>query len=171
MAINETLLPQFDHEMQITRTCLAMVPTDKMAWKPHPKSMSMGHLASHIADMVSWTIKIIDSDEFDIAPPGGEPHKVKDAETTAELLATFDKAVAGAHSALAGVSDETLKGIWTFKYAGDVVVSMPRIANLHAFILSHIIHHRGQLSVYLRLNDIPVPSIYGPSADSAPGPM
>lgn len=171
MSISETFLPQFDHEMQITRSCLAQVPTDKMTWKPHTKSMSMGHLASHIADMVSWANGIVSSDEFDIAPPGGEPHQVKDAETTDELLAMFDKAVAGAHAAIAGADDETLTGAWTFKYGGEVVVSMPRIANLQAFIVSHIIHHRGQLSVYLRLNDIPVPSIYGPSADSAPASM
>lgn len=171
MSISDAFLPQFDHEMQITRSCLAQVPTGKMAYKPHEKSMTMGHLASHIADMVSWTVGIIRDDEFDVAPPGGEPHRVKDAETTEELLATFDKAVAAAHDAIAGASDETLRGVWTFKYAGNVVVAMPRIANLHAFIVSHIIHHRGQLSVYLRLNDIPVPSIYGPSADSAPASM
>jgi uncharacterized damage-inducible protein DinB len=169
--ISQTFLPQFDHEMQITRTCLAEVPTDKMAYKPHEKSMTMGHLSSHIADMVSWTNTIIDTEEFDIAPPGGKPHEVRDAETTEELLAAFDKAVAAAHTAIAAVSDETLQGSWTFKYGGETVVSMPRIASLHAFIVSHIIHHRGQLSVYLRLNDIPVPSIYGPSADSAPASM
>jgi uncharacterized damage-inducible protein DinB len=166
LSISETFLPKFDHEMQVTRSCLANVPTDKMAWKPHPKSMTMGHLASHIADMVSWTDGIISDDEFDIAPPGKAPRQVKDAETTEDLLAMFDKAVASAHDAIAGASDETLRGTWTFKYAGNVVVAMPRISNLHAFIVSHIIHHRGQLSVYLRLNDIPVPSIYGPSADS-----
>ena len=171
MSISENFLPQFDHEMQITRSCLAQASTDKMAWKPHEKSMTMGRLASHIADMVSWAKGIINTDEFDVAPPGGEPYQVKDAGTTEELLAMFDKAVAGSRPAIAGASDETLRGTWTFKSGGEVVVSMPRIACLHAFIVSHIIHHRGQLSVYLRLNDIPVPSIYGPSADSGPRPM
>ena len=155
MSTSQIFLPQFDHEMQITRSCLAQVPTENMAYKPHEKSTTMGRLSSHIADMVSWTNTIIDTEEFDVAPPGGTPHEIHDTETTEELLAAFDKAVAAADAAIAAA------------VSGETVVSMPRIASLHAFIVSHIIHHRGQLSVYLRLNDIPVPSIYGPSADSA----
>jgi hypothetical protein len=161
LSISQTFQPQFDHEMQITRSCLAQVPTENMAYKPHEKSMTMGRLSSHIADLVSWTNTIIDTEEFDVAPPGGKPHEIHDAETTEELLAVFDKAVAAADAAIAAaVSDETSRGSWAFKYGGETVVSMPRIASLHALIVSQII-------VYLRLNDIPGPSIYGPSADSA----
>jgi uncharacterized damage-inducible protein DinB len=170
LPLSDALLPEFDQEVQVTRKCLANVPTDKMTWKPHEKSMAMGRLASHITDMVSWANAIIDTDEFDIAPPGGEPHRAHEAATTEELLAIFDKNAAEARAAIAGASDETLRGKWAFKYAGKTISAMPRIANLRGFVYNHIIHHRGQLSVYLRLNDIPVPSIYGPSADDA-GPM
>jgi uncharacterized damage-inducible protein DinB len=168
--MNQPLLAEFENEMQTTRRCLANVPTEKMSWTPHPKSMPMGRLASHIADMVDWASEIIANDVLDIAPPGGEPREMKEAASTAELLQIFDKNLAAAVSAIAAADDETLLQDWTFKYGGKPLMTIPRIASLRGFVLSHIIHHRGQLSVYLRLNDIPVPSIYGPSADDA-GPF
>jgi uncharacterized damage-inducible protein DinB len=128
--------------------------------------MSMGRLASHIADMVGWASEIIADDVMDISP---EPFK-NEAHSTAELLEKFDKNLAAAIPAIAGASDETLFVDWTFKVEGKPLMTLPRIASVRGFVLSHIIHHRGQLSVYLRLNDIPVPSIYGPSADD-PGPF
>lgn len=170
MSLNEPLLEEFENEMQTTRKCLANVPTEKMSWKPHEKSMSMGRLASHIADMVGWASEIIANDVLDIAPPDGEPREMNEAASTAELLENFDKNLAAGSAAIAAASDETLFENWTFKYGGKALMTMPRIASIRGFVLSHIIHHRGQLSVYLRLNDIPVPSIYGPSADDA-GPF
>ena len=170
MGLDQALLAEFEHEMQTTRKCLANVPTAKMSWTPHEKSMSMGRLASHIADMVGWASEIIANDVLDIAPPDGEPRETKEAVSTEELLEIFDKNLAAGVSAIAAASDETWFEDWTFKFGGKPLMTIPRIASIRGFVLSHIIHHRGQLSVYLRLNDIPVPSIYGPSADDA-GPF
>lgn len=169
MSLNQALLAEFENEMQTTRKCLASVPTEKMGWTPHEKSMSMGNLASHIADMVGWTSEIIANDVMDIAPDGA-PAPARVASSSAELLEKFDKNLAAGIAAIAGASDETMFHEWTFKFGGKPLMTLPRIASLRGFVLSHIIHHRGQLSVYLRLNDIPVPSIYGPSADDA-GPF
>lgn len=170
MGLNEALLAEFENEMQTTRKCLANVPTEKMNWTPHEKSMSMGRLASHIADMVGWASEIIANDVLEIAPPGGEPRQTKEAASTEELLEIFDKNLAAGTAAIAGASDETFFQDWTFKYGGRALMTIPRVGSIRGFVLSHIIHHRGQLSVYLRLNDILVPSIYGPSADDA-GPF
>lgn len=170
MSLNQALLAEFENEMQTTRKCLANVPTAKMSWTPHAKSMTMGRLASHIADMVGWASEIIANDVLDIAPTGGEPRQTKEASSTDELLGAFDKNLAAGIAAIAAARDETLLEDWTFQYGGKALMTIPRIASIRGFVLSHIIHHRGQLSVYLRLNDIPVPSIYGPSADDA-GPF
>ena len=161
MSLNQALLAEFENEMQTTRKCLAGVLTDKMSWKPHEKSMSMGRLASHIADMVGWASEIIADDVMDISP---EPQN-SETRSAAELLERFDKNLAAAVAAIASASDETMFKDWTFKVDGRELMTMPRIASIRGFVLSHIVHHRGQLTVYLRLNDIPVPSIYGPSAD------
>lgn len=169
MGLNEALLAEFENEMQTTRKCLASVPTEKMSWKPHEKSMSMGRLASHIADMVGWASEIIANDVLEIAPDGAPP-PANEAASTAELLENFDKHLAMGSASIRGASDETLFENWTFKFGGKALMTVPRMAAIRGFVLSHIIHHRGQLSVYLRLNDIPVPSIYGPSADDA-GPL
>jgi uncharacterized damage-inducible protein DinB len=140
-----------------------------MSWKPHEKSMSMGRLASHISDMVGWASEIIADDVMDIAPDGAQP-PANAAASTGELLENFDGHLASGSAAIGGASDETLFENWTFKFGGKELMTLPRIAAIRGFVLSHIVHHRGQLSVYLRLNDIPVPSIYGPSADDA-GPF
>jgi uncharacterized damage-inducible protein DinB len=165
MAISQALLPEFDAEMAATRKTLERVPTDKFGWKPHQKSFAMGPLAIHIATMTGWAKDTIENDSFDIAPVGGQPHQMPKAETTAELLALFDKSVASARKALAGASDEYLMKPWSLLNGGKTVMTMPRIAVVRNFVMNHTIHHRAQLGVYLRLNDIPVPSIYGPSAD------
>jgi uncharacterized damage-inducible protein DinB len=165
LSLSAALLPEFDQEMKVARTCLERVPTDKMPWRPHDKSMNMGRLASHIADMLRWTKSIFEDDELDIAPPGGEPRKVHETFSSEELLKFFDESAAAARALIAGASDEQLITTWIFKYGGHDVLTLPRIACIRSFVFNHIIHHRGQLSVYLRLNDIPVPSIYGPSAD------
>lgn len=161
MAIKDALLPEFDHEMATARKVIERVPEDKFGYKPHDKSMTMGRLASHIAEMPNWATSGITLDSLDLA--GG--YKPFEAGSRAELLAAFDKSVAGARSAIAGASDETLMKNWSLKNGDKTLMTMPKIAVVRTFVMNHVIHHRGQLSVYLRLNNVAVPSIYGPSAD------
>jgi uncharacterized damage-inducible protein DinB len=161
MAIKDALLPEFDHEMATCRTVIERVPEAKFSYKPHEKSMTMGALASHIADMPTWAVVGITQDSIDMA--GG--FKPFQAASSAELLAAFDKNVVSARSAIDGASDETLMQNWSLKNGDTTLMSMPKIAVVRSFVLNHVIHHRGQLSVYLRLNNVAVPSIYGPSAD------
>ena len=165
MAMSDALLPEFDQEMANTRKTLERVPEDKFGWKPHEKSFAMGHLASHIATLPSWSVMAVNQDSIDIAPVGEPPRKGPEAKTPEELLSMFDSNVAAARAAIAGASDEQLFKPWTLLSGGKTVLTMPKIAVLRSFVMSHSIHHRAQLGVYLRLNDIPVPSIYGPSAD------
>jgi len=161
MAIKDALLPEFDHEMATARKVIERVPAEKFGYKPHDRSMTMGALASHIAEMPTWATTGIAMDSIDLAG-GYQPFQPK---STAELLQAFDKNVAGAHNAIAGASDETLMKSWSLKRGDVTLMTMPKIAVVRSFVLNHLIHHRGQLSVYLRLNNIPVPSMYGPSAD------
>lgn len=164
MGIGESMLPEFDHEMANTRKTLARVPDNKFDWKPHEKSFAMGALAQHLGNLPSWASVTIDMDEFDMAP-AGKPVKLEPLHSTAAVLELFDKNVAKARVAIAGASDEHLFKAWTLLSGGNKILSLPRVACLRSFVMNHIIHHRAQLGVYLRLNDIPVPSIYGPSAD------
>jgi uncharacterized damage-inducible protein DinB len=161
VAIVDALLPEFDHEMTTTRKVLERVPEDKFAWKPHAKSFSLGALAAHVAILPTWGKETLEKSEIDIA--GGQPPAAP--LSRAELMATFDKHVAATRFALVGKTDAELLATWTLKRGGKTIFSMPKTAVLRSFVLSHLIHHRGQLSVYLRLLDVPVPSIYGPSAD------
>ena len=165
MPISQTLLPEFDHEMANTRKTLERVPDDKFAWKPHEKSMSLGGLATHLANIPSWTANTFDQDELDIAPVGAPPFRLEEAKSRADLLAAFDKNVASARAALEAASDENWQGKWSLLSGGNRIFTLPRTAVMRGFIMSHSIHHRAQLGVYLRLLDVPVPSIYGPSAD------
>ena len=165
MPISQALLPEFDQEMANTRKSLERVPDGKFAWKPHEKSMTMGRLASHCAEIPGWAIPTIQQDELDLAPPGAPPFQPTVANTTAELLAIFDKNVAGARAALADVSDEHLMKTWSLLMTGRAIITMPRVAVIRGMVMNHLIHHRAQLGVYLRLNDVPVPATYGPSAD------
>ena len=168
MGLGEALLPEFDHEMATTRKTLERVPEDKFDWKPHEKSTTLGALATHLANLPSWVVHTLDKDELDMAPPGQPPLRIEPARTRDEVLAAFDQNVAAARAALAGASDERLHGLWTLLQGGNKVLTLPRAAVLRSFVMSHSIHHRAQLGVYLRLNDIPVPSVYGPSADESP---
>jgi len=165
MALRDSLLPEFDHEMQTTRKTLERVPEDKTDWKPHNTSMAMGRLAGHIAEMAGFAASTFHGDSFDFAPPGGAPVKPTVMTTRKELLELFDKNVADARAAIFKASDEELMKTWTLMNGGKTFFAMPRITVLRSMILNHIIHHRGQLSVYLRMNQVPVPSIYGPSGD------
>jgi len=161
MALNEALLPEFDHEMQTTRRTLERVPEDKLAWKPHQKSMTMGGLATHLATITHWVDAVVGMDSFDVstAPPTPE------LKSRQELLSAFDENVARARKTISATGDAAMMKPWSLIAGGKTMFSLPRIGVLRSFVLNHIIHHRGQLSVYLRLNDVSVPSIYGPSAD------
>ncbi|MGE0129550.1 MAG: DinB family protein [Blastocatellales bacterium] len=165
MSISASLLPEFDNEMANTRKALERVPDDKFDWTPHEKSMVLGVLATHLANLPIWTVFTINQDSLDLAPPGGEPFKTPEANSRQEILQMFDENVAAARATIAGASDEELLKPWTLLKGGVTLMTLPKIAVLRSFVMNHIIHHRGQFTVYLRLNDIPVPSIYGPSAD------
>ena len=165
MPLNQALLPEFDQEMANTRKTLERVPEGKFEWKPHQKSFSMVALATHLATLPSWGVVTIQNDSFDLAPEGEPPPKNEPAKSVVELLERFDRSVAATREALSAASDEDLIKTWTLLKGGVAIFSLPRVAALRSFVMNHNIHHRAQLGVYLRLNDIPVPSIYGPSAD------
>ncbi len=167
MKISETLLPEFDQEMDNTRKVLERVPLDKFDWKPHPKSSSFGALTAHVAGMADWAVLTLENESFDYAPPGAPPYEAPKFTSTEQLLAAFDKGVAQARSALAAADDSKLLAPWSLLAGGKTMMTMPRVAVVRSFVMNHTIHHRAQLGVYLRLNDIPVPALYGPSADES----
>lgn len=161
MSMSQNFLPEFDEEMANTRKLLELVPDGKFAFKPHEKSMNLGDLAGHVAELPSWAISTIDQDFLDLSPD----HQSHYPETTSGLLAAFDKNVKEARAKIAGATDEHLATIWTFRYGGKDIFSAPRSAVLRSSMMNHIIHHRAQLGVYLRMNDVVFPGMYGPSAD------
>jgi uncharacterized damage-inducible protein DinB len=165
MAINEMLLPEFDQEMAKTRTSLERVPDDKFDWKPHTKSMSVRQLAVHLATIPGWGAEVFDKTSLDVAPVGAPPYKPPDVNSRKDLLDVFDSSVSKARQALQSAGDPLFMEKWTLLAGGKTIFSMPRIAVFRGMIMNHMIHHRAQLGVYLRLNDLPVPAIYGPSAD------
>ena len=164
MPMNQALLAEFDQEMANTRKTLERVPDAKWDWKPHPKSGTTGWLVNHIVMFPGWAGSMFTSESFDIAP-GGKQIEFPSAHNTKEALAIFDEGVSAARAALAKATDEQLLKTWALLNNGQVIFSMPRVAVLRGMIMNHLIHHRAQLTVYFRLNDIPVPALYGPSAD------
>ena len=162
MALSEAILLEFDQEMANTWRTLERVPGDKFDWKPHPKSWNLGELATFLAILPGWGATTIAQDSLDLLGPA-PPHPA--ASTAKELVQLFDKNVAGARGAIAGASDQHLMNPWTLLKGGKKLFSLPRIVVLRSFVMNHMIHHRGQLTVYLRMNDVPVPAIYGPTAD------
>jgi uncharacterized damage-inducible protein DinB len=166
MAIAESILPEFDHETATTRTLLERVPADKSEWKPHPKSMSLGQLAMHIANLPRWASITLERTEFDTNPADGPRITTPPFESTSSLLQAYDASVSAARALLAATPDAGFMVQWTLKNGGKNMFSMPRIAVFRSFVLNHAVHHRGQLSVYLRLLDVPIPNIYGPTADT-----
>jgi uncharacterized damage-inducible protein DinB len=167
MALTEALVREMQQENRVTRSLLEIVPADRADWKPHEKSFSMGQLASHIVNLQGWVLLALEHSEFDMHPPGQEPVKSPGFDTVEALLDRFDRNVAAAHEALETAADADLFVDWTLKNAGSTVFTAPKAGVLRSFILNHTIHHRGQLSVYLRLCDVPLPMIYGPTADTA----
>jgi uncharacterized damage-inducible protein DinB len=164
MLLIDALLPEFDREMTLTRRLLERVPEDRFDWKPHPKSMSLGALSTHLAHLPVWAEVTARQTTFDLAT---QPPR-EAAASRQELLATFDRNVAQAREALVGRTDAELLAPWTLKSGSHTIFTMPKTSVLRSMVLNHLVHHRGQLSVYLRLHDVPVPSIYGPSADEGP---
>jgi uncharacterized damage-inducible protein DinB len=165
MPIADSILPEFDHEMSNTRKTLERVPDDKFAWKPHEKSMTLGRLSGHLAEMPGWGIYTLSSESMDLAPVDGPPVQSPQPKNRQEVLALFDKGVAEMRAALAAAKDDQLLKPWSLLAGGKPIFTMPRIAVIRGMILNHGIHHRAQLGVYLRLNNLPVPALYGPSAD------
>ncbi|MFN7930439.1 MAG: DinB family protein [Blastocatellia bacterium] len=165
MSIAQSLLPEFDQEMVGTRKTLERVPDDKLNWRPHEKSMTMAGLATHIANMLNWATVTLTQDNFDFQPEGSEPYREESITSRAELLAKFDQGATATRAALAASSDEAMMANWSLLKGGVALFTMPRVAVLRGMIFNHIIHHRAQLCVYLRMNDVPVPALYGPSAD------
>lgn len=164
MTIAETMLAELDHEMAGTRRMLAAIPHDRASFRPHPRSVSMVELASHLASIPTWITRAIETGEFDISPPGA-PHARPRQLPMAQVLETFDANVRSARATLAAADDERMRQTWQLKKNGAVVATLPRAHVVRSFALSHMIHHRGQLSVYLRLVDALVPGVYGPTAD------
>jgi len=165
MTIGQSLLSEYDQEMQSTRKALERVPEEKWSWKPHEKSGTVGWLASHVATVPEWITMTLKTAEFDYAPVGAPSYVPPKIENRVQLLAAFDKASAEARTAIASASDADMMGNWKLLAGGKEIFTMPRIACIRGMCLNHLYHHRGQLTVYLRLTGVPVPGLYGPSAD------
>jgi len=165
MALRDALLPEFDHEMANTRKALERVSDSSLDHQPHQKSYTMRQLASHLANIPSWVDFTLRRDELDFGSPEMANFATPQAKDNAELLSLFDANVKAARKVIEETSDEEFGGMWTMREGEKVYFTMPKIAVMRGFIMNHSIHHRGQLTVYLRLNDLAVPSIYGPSAD------
>jgi uncharacterized damage-inducible protein DinB len=163
MSLAESLLMEFDQEAQTTKRVLERVPDDKLTWKPHPTSFSLGQLAQHIASGPGQIAAAVVPDTFEF-PNSPRP----EAKSRQEVLETFSKSMASARATLKSMDDARLLSDWTLTKNGKVIMSVPRIGFLRAILMNHTYHHRGQLSVYLRMLEVPVPSIYGPSADENP---
>jgi len=164
MALSDTLLPEYDNEMKTTRRVLERVDESQLAWQPHEKSMTLGRLASHLAELPAMGGKILGADSWDIAAGDYKPHNLA---SRSEILEHFDKHAAATRAEIAGSDDAKLLEMWTFKRGEQTIFKAPKIGALRGMIMNHIIHHRGQLTVYLRLTGSAVPSVYGPSADES----
>jgi uncharacterized damage-inducible protein DinB len=166
MSLVDALLPEFDREMGSTRRVLERVPDGQFAWQPHPKSMTMGRLAEHLAELPHWVGVTVGQSEFDMGT-ARRPDGYTSPQTREAVLAMFDANVTAARAALAGRTDAELMAPWTLLRGGHTLFTMPKASVLRSFVMNHIVHHRGQMTVYLRLHDVPLPSIYGPSGDEA----
>ena len=151
--------------MTATRHVLERVPDGKSSWKPHPKSMTLSRLATLVAELPAWAVNAMTRDELDIMPPGGPPPKFEALESRARILELFDRNAAAARAAIAQAPDAEFKKPWAFKVAGRTITTNSKFTVYRRTVLNHLVHHRAQLTVYLRLNDVPVPAVYGPTAD------
>lgn len=166
MPINQSFLGELSQELATTRKVLSRVPDEKLGWKPHEKSMTLGQLASHVAEMHNWGVVTLTTAELDLAPVDGPKLEAFKGRTAAEILARFEESALHLQSVLAEATDDAAWMMpWSLKMAGQTMFTLPRVAVMRGMICNHIVHHRAQLSVYLRMLDVPVPSMYGPSAD------
>jgi len=163
MSISQAFLPEFDQEMANTRKLLERVPNGKSEYKPHEKSMTLGRLAGHVAELPGWAKTTLETQLLELQP-GSQGLTASSPE---QLLETFDSNVAAARPLIENASDADWMKTWTLKFGGKEIMSMPRVAVMRGVVMNHLIHHRAQLGVYLRLNDVAIPGMYGPSADEA----
>ena len=163
MALIETLLPEFDREMGLTRRVLERVPDGQFDWRPHPTSFTLGRLAEHLSEMPMWAEMTMTQSGIEAATQ--RPADYVGPATRAAVLAQFDKHLKAGRGALVGKTDAEFNAPWTLKSGGKEVFTMPKAAVMRNFVLNHMIHHRGQMLVYLRMLGVPVPSVYGPSGD------
>jgi uncharacterized damage-inducible protein DinB len=166
VSIAASILPEFDQEMKSTRAMIALVDDSIAGWKPHEKSWTTGELALHLANLPTWVTIALGGKEFDMDPAGGKPAPRR-WESRATMLAAFDANVSAARAAIEATPDDAMMVGWSLKKGGVTIFTIPRVAVLRSFVLNHTIHHRGQLSVCLRMRDVPLPAIYGPTADAA----
>jgi len=165
MPIKDTFLAELEQEAPLTRKFLERVPQDRLAWKPHEKSMTLGRLASHIAELPGWGEIILAQEEFDMSPPGGERPAGANLDKVQDIVALYDGNMEKLRERLASTSDDAFMEMWALKSGGEIIFSAPRVGVTRSSVFNHMVHHRAQLSVYLRLTDVDVPSSYGPSAD------
>lgn len=165
MKMTKLFLDELERESALTRRALERVPDGRYEWKPHEKSMPMGYLSTLVATMLGWIDTMVNQDQLDFAPKGGSEYKAPELRTSSDLVQALDGAVAKARAALSGTTDEHLMTTWKLLAGGHVVSEQPRHLAIREGVFNHLAHHRGQLTVYLRLNGAPVPSIYGPTAD------
>ncbi len=166
MAFNEALAQELQHEAVSTRKMLERLPKDKLTWRPHDKSMSLGRLAIHLAEIPAWVSNTVIDDELDFSTLDYKP---TEAESSEQVVKLFDENISRAIEILKNAKEEDWMKMWTMRDGETVYFTLPKIAVLRSFVYSHLIHHRGQMSLYLRLLDVPVPSSYGPSADEEGG--
>lgn len=163
--IRDSFLPEFDREMATTRELLERIPDAHLDWRPHAKSYSLGDLGTHIARLPTWAVKTLTDSEFDIKPVDGSGFVSRALTSTADIVAFFGSYMHGARAALESTPDEAFADLWSLKNGGVTIFTMPRANVFRSFFMSHVVHHRGQLTVYLRMLDVPLPQIYGPTAD------
>ncbi len=163
--LNQSIIPELQHEAAQTRKMLEKVPAEQFDWRPHQKSMSLKGLGGHVAELPGWVTMAIKKTELDFSTFDYKPYQ---AQSTEDLVAYFEKNVQEALEALQAATDEALMEPWSLRNGETIYFTMPRIAVIRSMALNHLIHHRGQLSVYLRLLEVPVPGMYGPSADEMP---
>lgn len=167
MGLSDALLPEYDQETANTHTMLSRIPEDRLDWQPHPKSMTLRGLATHLSNLPRWTVFTLEEDAFDVAPPGGEPMREEPVKSVAQALSQFDENVAAARKSIERIAESDWQKPWSLLAGGNAIFTMPRAAVIRSFILNHLVHHRAQLGVYLRLCDVPVPQVYGPTADES----
>jgi uncharacterized damage-inducible protein DinB len=165
MNMAASILPSFDQVIAGTRKHLASIPDGKLDWRPHPKSYTIGELGTHLANLPNWTMATLGQDSLDVAPKGEEPPRAEVLESSDAMVAALDASARQAREMIEGMTDEAFMDTWTLIAGGEEKFTLPKIAVLQSFIIDHMIHHRGQLTVYLRLLDVPVKQTFGPTAD------